>query len=279
MESSHDLQGVVDIGTLCLAFTMAEDGVEVSLAAEDDTSITLQAPERDENFLLPSSLCSTHMRPVQNPSDPFKVATSAAEAAQGEVRSLFGGTLQKPDFSDECLYQMAETYEHLTSSTFHMDICNSDDAVYMMSGAGKVLSRGELQLWPNTYIVFDGTCTDVHLKNVTFRGVINVDNYASPLAEILTKNILVLTVLVVIEGSDRTLLDTPPTAPTTSACNLTTVILGPPVRILTAIALKVEFSRTSTIQYSSRHYDIHVSRQFPQRGFHLGPQTVWYCCD
>ena len=128
------------------------------------------------------------------------MATSAAEAAQGEFQSLFSGTPQKPDFSDECLYQMAETSERLKISTFHMDTCNADDVVYMMSGAGKVLSKGELQLRPNTYIVFDGTCTDVHLKNVTFSGEINVDSYASTLAVMLTKKNLVLTVLVVIEG-------------------------------------------------------------------------------
>lgn len=183
------LQGVVDIGSLCLAFTMADDGAEVSLAPEDHTPIQLRAPDRDDKFVLPASLLSARMCAVKNPppesmlregvSDPFDAATDAV----GAIKSLFGGV---PGYSEKFLDQMAEKSEHLTSSTFHMDTCNADDVVYTMSGAGKVLSEGELQLRPNTYIVFDGTCTDVHLKNVTFRGEIIVPNCASESADMFT---------------------------------------------------------------------------------------------
>lgn len=179
------LQGVVDIGTLCLAFTMADDGAEVSLAPEDDTPIQLQAPDRDDKFALPSSLVSARMCAVKSPppesrlqegvSDPFDAATDAV----GAVKSLFGGGPQTPGYSEKFLDQMAEKSEIFTSSTFHMETCNADDVVYTMSGAGKMLSEGELQLRPNTYIVFDTTCSDVHLKNVTFRGEIHVHNFIS----------------------------------------------------------------------------------------------------
>lgn len=185
----HALQGVVDLASLCWAFSEANADAELTLSTQNDSPTILQAPEIDDEYAVPPSLRNTCMRPTRRPhpeltaaaspnqdfvSDTLNAAAaaakSAAEAAQEALKAMISGTPETSSIN-KFLNELAEGSVETFKSTFQLSACQQDDVVYTMSGGGKKLSGGVVELQPNTYIVFDETYTDVYLRDITFKGM------------------------------------------------------------------------------------------------------------
>ena len=144
------MQGVEDFGTLCRVFSNIQEGMGLTLAGADGAPIAVHSPRQEQPQQPPASLLNVSMRPTR---------ISAKEKAK---KSFTLGTLS-------AAVQLLSP-ESGSESLFHLTACQPDAAVHCVLGADKMLSDAVLVLSPNTYIVFDETCSGVYVENIIVRG-------------------------------------------------------------------------------------------------------------
>jgi hypothetical protein len=171
VESAHEeyaclVQGVVDVGAMCQVFSNAQDGVKMLLSTADGVPIVLSAQSEGSMCHACPSLCNVLMCPVRVDEGQEAKQEDEKKGKTGGLGLLQAGLLQV------AVKWAWGGHSDCTKRLFQLGRCQPDAVVYALSGAEKEICGGSLLLDSKTYIVFDETCTDVHVQDVVFSGML-----------------------------------------------------------------------------------------------------------
>lgn len=66
--------------------------------------------------------------------------------------------------------QAAATEHNIKQGLFSLESAPPASSVYVVGGSGTIIQDGTIDLGESACMVFDSTCGDVHLENITFTG-------------------------------------------------------------------------------------------------------------